>query len=87
MKTLKLHCKYVYRLAGRDFVNAGPLYTIELRINMSNTIGGSTNFESDVTSTRTFVKMHCEYVASMAAPNRHVRQTIRIVDAAQRCKI
>ena len=87
LKTLKLHFKYVYSLAGRDFVNAGPLYKMELRMNVSKTIGGSTNFESDVTRTRTFVKIHCKYVAFMAAPNRHVRQTIRIVDAAQRCKI
>ena len=88
MKTLELHCKYVYSVARRDFVNAGPLYKIELRVNMfKKTVGGSTHFESDVTNTRAFVKIPCEYVAFMVAPNRHVRQTIRIVDAAQRCKI
>jgi len=86
LNTLKLHCKYVYSLAGRDFVNAGPLYKMELRMNVSKTIGGSANCESDVTRKRTFVNIRCKYVAFMAAPNRHVRQTIRIVDAAQRCK-
>ena len=43
-KTLKLHFKYVYRLAGRDFVNASPLTQIELRRTMRRTSGDSTNF-------------------------------------------
>ena len=75
MKPLKLHWKYVYTLEGRDFVNASPLEQIELRINMSQTSGDSTIFETDVTSKRTFLKIHLEYVAFLAAPNRHVRQT------------
>ena len=74
-------------MAGRDFVNASPLEQIELRMNMSQTNGESTNFESDTTRKRTFVKIHQEYVAFLAALNRHVRETIGIVNAAQRCKI
>ena len=77
----------MYTLEGRDFVNAGPLEQNELGINMSKTIGVSTNFENDITRTRTFVKIQWEYVAFLTAPNPHVRQTIGIVDAAQRCKI
>ena len=48
METLKLHCKYVDRLAGRDFVNASPLAQIELRRNMPRTSGESTNVEADI---------------------------------------
>ena len=87
MKPLKIHWKYVYKLEGRDFVNASPLEQIEFRINMSETIVGSKTFETDAASKHTFVKIHWGYVACLAAPNRHVRQTIRIVDSAQRCKI
>ena len=58
MKPLKLHWKYVYTLEGRDFVKTSPLEQIELRINMSQTSGDSTNFETDVTSKRTFLKIH-----------------------------
>ena len=87
MKPLKMHWKYVYTLEGRDFVNASPLEQIELRINVSQTNGDSTFFETDVTSKRTVVKMHWEYVAFLTQANRHVRQTTGIVDAAQRCKI
>ena len=50
MKTLKLHCKYVDRLAGRDFVNASPLAQIELRRNMPRTRSESTNFEAGITN-------------------------------------
>ena len=62
-------------LEGRDFVNASPLEQIELRINMSQTNGDSTNFETDVASKRTFVKIHAEYVTFLTQPNRHVRPT------------
>ena len=55
MKPLKIHLKYVYKLEGRDFVNASPLEQIELRINMSQTNGDSTMFETDVASKHTFV--------------------------------
>ena len=75
MKQLKIHWKYVYTLEGRDFVNASPLEQIELRINMSQTNCDSTIFETAVTSNRTLVQMHVEYVAFLAQPNRHVRQT------------
>ena len=50
MKTLKLHCKYVYSVAGRDFVNASPLAQIELRRNMPRTNAESTNFEAGITN-------------------------------------
>ena len=87
MKPLKFHWEDVYTLEERDFVNASPLEQIELRMYMSQTNGDSTIFETDVTSKRTFLKMHWEYAAFLAAPNRHVRQTIGIVNATQRCKI
>ena len=87
MKSLKLHWGYVYTLEGRDFVNASPLEQIELRINMSQTNCGSMIFETDVTSKRAYLKINLEYVAFLAAPDRHVGQTIGIVDAAQRRKI
>ena len=87
MKFLRLGWKYVYTLEGRGFVIASPLWQTELHTRMSQTNGDSTIFGTDVTSTRTFLKIYLEYVAFQAAPNRHVRQTIGIVDAAQRCKI
>ena len=46
MKPVKIHWKYVYKLEGRDFVNASPLEQIEFRINMSQTTGDSTTFET-----------------------------------------
>ena len=46
MKPLKIHWKYVYKLEGRDFVNASPLGQMEFRINMSQTTGDSTTFET-----------------------------------------
>ena len=75
MQPLKLHLGYVYKLEGRDFVNASPLEQIEFRINMSQTIGDSTIFETDVAIKHTFVKVRAGYVAFLAPPNRHVRQT------------
>ena len=87
MKTFQLHCKYVYQLEGRDFVTASPLDKTEFRINVSKTSGESTMFESERTRKRNLLKIQWGYVARMAAPKRHVRQTIRIVDATQRCAI
>ncbi len=87
MNTLQLHVKYVYKLEGRDFVTASPLDTNEFRINVSKTISVSTMFERDRTRNRNLLNTHCEYVAFIAAPPRHVRHTLRIVDAAPRCKI
>ena len=75
MTTLQLHLGYVYTLEKSDFANASPLEQIELRINMSQTNGGSTICETDVPIKHTFVKIHLGYVAFLAAPNRHVRQT------------
>ena len=46
MKPLKIHWDYVYKLEGRDFVNASPLEQIEFRISMSQTSGDSTTFET-----------------------------------------
>ena len=62
-------------MEGRDFVNASPLEQIEFRMKMSQAIGDSMSFETDVASKHTCVKIHCGYVAFLAAPNRHVRQT------------
>ena len=87
MKTLLLHLEYVYKLEGRDFVTASPLAQNELRIHVSKTMNESTIFENEGTRKRNLPKIHCEHVAFMATPKRHVRQTTRIVDATQRCKI
>ena len=84
MKPLTIHWRYMYNLEGRDFVNASPLYQIELRMNMWQTIGDSTMFETDVTSKCTFPKIHLGSGAFLTQPNRHVRQTLGIVNAAQR---
>ena len=74
-------------MEGRDFVTASPLAQNELRINVAKPIRESTIFENEGTRERNLLTIHWEYVALMATPKRHVRQTIRIVDATQRCKI
>ena len=51
------------------------------------TSGGSKNFEGHMIATSGFVKIHLKYVSFLTTQNRHVRQTIGIVQLAQRSKI
>ena len=51
------------------------------------TSGRSKNFEGHMIAKSEIVKMHLKYVAFLTTQNRHVRQTIGIVQRAQRSKI
>ena len=54
---------------------------------MPKTIGESTILEIDITAKNKLVKMYWKYVVFLVAANRHVRETMRIVQRAERCKI
>ena len=49
--------------------------------------GGSKDFEGHMIATSEIVKIHLKYVAFLTTQNRHVRQTIGILQRAQRSKI
>ena len=51
------------------------------------TSGGSKNIECHMIATSEIVKIQWKYVSFLTAQNRHVRQTIGIVQRAQRSKI
>ena len=51
------------------------------------TIGGSKNFEGHMIAKREIVKIHLKYVLFLTTQNRHVHQTIGIVQQPQRSKI
>ena len=51
------------------------------------TSGRSKNFECHVIAKSEIVKNHWKYVLFLTAQNRHVRQTIGILQRAQRSKI
>ena len=51
------------------------------------TISGSNNFEGHMIATSEIVKIHWKYVSFLTTQNRHVRQTIGILQRAQRSKI
>ena len=51
------------------------------------TSGRSNNFEGHMIAKREIVKIHWKYVPVLTTQNRHVRQTIGIVQRAQRSKI
>ena len=55
--------------------------------NVPKTIGESKNFADRITTTREIVKIRWKYVVFLTTPNRHVRETIGIVQRAERCKI
>ena len=45
------------------------------------------NFEDRIRTKSEIVKIHWKYVSVMTTPNRHVRESIGIVQRAERCKI
>ena len=49
--------------------------------------GRSKNFEGHKIAKNEIVKIHWKYVSFLTCQNRHVRQTIGIVQRAQRSKI
>ena len=51
------------------------------------TSGRSNNFEGHMIAKSEIVKMHWKYVAFLTTQNRHLRQTIGILQRAQRPKI
>ena len=51
------------------------------------TNGRSKNCEGHMIAKSEIVKIHLEYVSCLTCQNRHVRQTIGIVQRAQRSKI
>ena len=51
------------------------------------TTGRSKIFEGHMIATSEIVKIHLKYVLFLTCQNRHVRQTIGIVQRAQRSKI
>ena len=51
------------------------------------TSGRSKNFEGRMIAKSEIVKMHWKYVSFLTTQNRHVRQTIGILQRAQRSKI
>jgi len=51
------------------------------------TIGESTILDIDITAKSGFVKIHWKNVLFLDAANRPVRETIGIIDSAERCKI
>ena len=55
--------------------------------NVPKTIGESTILDIDITAKSEFVKIHWKNVVFLDAANRHVRETIGIVQRAERCKI
>ena len=50
------------------------------------TTGKSKNFEGHMIATSEIVKIHWKYVSFLTCQNRHVRQTIGILQRAQRSK-
>ena len=54
---------------------------------VSETSGRSKNFEGHMIAKSEIVKIHWKYVAFLTTQNRHVRQTIGILQRAQRSKI
>ena len=55
--------------------------------NVSKTNGENKNFEGRMAAKSEIVKIHWKYVSFLTTPNRHVRQTIGIMQRAQRSKI
>ena len=53
----------------------------------AETSGGSKNVEGHLIAKSEIVKIHSKYVSFWTTQNRHVRQTIGIVQRAQRSKI
>ena len=51
------------------------------------TNGESKNFEGHMITNSEIVEIHLKYVAFLTTQNRHVRQTIGILQRAQRSKI
>ena len=51
------------------------------------TSGRSKNFEGHMIAKGEIVKIHWKYVSFLTCQNRHVRQTVEIVQRAQRSKI
>jgi hypothetical protein len=51
------------------------------------TSGRSKNFEGHMIAKSEILKIHWKYVAFLTTQNRHVRQTIGILQRAQRSKI
>ena len=51
------------------------------------TSGGSKNFEGHMIATNEIVKIQLKYALFLTCQNRHVRQTIGIVQRAQGSKI
>ena len=54
---------------------------------VSETIGRRKNVEGHMIAKSEIVKMHWKYVSFLTIQNRHVRQTIGILQRAQRSKI
>ena len=54
---------------------------------VSETSGMSNKFEGNMIAKSEFVKIRWKYVSFLTTQNRHVRQTIGIVQRAQRSKI
>ena len=54
---------------------------------VSETIGRNNNFEGHKIAKSEIVKIHWKYVSFLTTQNRHVRQTMGIVQRAQRSKI
>ena len=55
--------------------------------NVSKTSGENNNFEGRMATTSEIAQIHLKYASFLATPNRHVRQTIGIMQRAQRYKI
>ena len=91
MKTLKKHWKHVYKFVHDEIQGWQRSLTIMQKLkqnkNVSETIGESKTFEGHIAAQRGIVKIHRRFVSFLTPQNRHVRQTIGILQRARRSKI
>ena len=88
---MKKHGKGVYKSVHGEIQGWQLRSTIMPKLkqneNVSKTTGESNNFEGHIATTSGIVKIRSKFVSFLNAQNWHVRQTIRIMQRAQRSKM